>query len=95
MSTSVNLVVVEAVVEVVDTVVMTVGDIVDILSVSIIEVAESMVRKDVGKNEAVVVGEIAPTIFCCKQVHFGTLDLLFTMCNQIYFLFFHYRSDIQ
>lgn len=43
MSTSVNL-------EVVDAVVMTVGDIVVILSVSIIEVAETMVRKDVGKN---------------------------------------------
>lgn len=64
MSTSVNL-------EVVDAVVMTVGDIVVILSVSIIEVAETMVRKDVGKNEAVAVGEIAPAIFCCNKYILG------------------------
>ena len=63
MSTSVIIVGVEEVVKAVDTVV---GDVVVILSVGVIEVGKTMV----GKDGAVVFGEIVSALFCCETSTF-------------------------
>ena len=55
MSSSVIIVGVEEVLEIVDIVVRAVSDVVIIVSVRVIEVCETMVCKDVGKGGAVVV----------------------------------------
>ena len=60
MSTSVIIVGAEEVAKAVDAVVRDV----DIVSVGVIEVGETMVVKDVGKGGAVVVGEVVSALFC-------------------------------
>ena len=49
----------------VDIVVRAVGDVF-IVSVGVIEVAETMVGEDVSKGGAVFVGEIISILFCCE-----------------------------